>query len=293
MPEPSCGRAGRLPRRLGWGRVIAERQHWRPGPANPALEVGAVHVWWARMDDAGLSRDGVLSPAEQLRAERILPATRRLRWANSRTLLRLLLGSYLGVEPGRIEFETGPQGKPRLRPGAVARVEPSRARGTGPLPCEIDFSLSHCRGSALLAIARGRRVGVDLELPRALPRVSTLAGRAFGAEGARALEELPSAQREAAFLRLWTRHEAELKCAGTGLLAGERPGEAFWARELPTGNRAAATIALDAAPVAVSLWSWCPEPGKPGSEDADGERLGERRAFVDGRQDDVGAVVLA
>jgi 4'-phosphopantetheinyl transferase len=206
-------------------------------------------------------------------------------------LLRVLLGRYLGVEPSRVELETEPHGKPRLV--LDAGLEPGRTRVAQPLAADLGFSLSHCRGTALLAIARRRRVGVDLELPRALPRVSSLARRAFGAERARELEDLPLPQREVAFLRLWTRHEAELKCAGTGLAAGRNRDRALWTLELPTGGRGAATLALDAVPASLSLWSSGPEPAEPGSEDADCDRLRERRAFVDGGQDDVGAVMLA
>ncbi len=291
MREPSCAQHGRLPRRLGWGHVSAERRHWRPGPRNPVLQAGAVHVWWAQLDDVGRSATDVLSPSEWARAERILAPSRRLRWAASRTLLRLLLGRYLGVEPGRVELETGPHGKPCL--ALDAGLEPGRPRAAGPLAPDFGFSLSHCRGTALLAVASERRVGVDLELPRALPRVSALARRAFGAERARELEDLPRPLREAAFLRLWTRLEAELKCAGTGLPAAGNPGRALWTLELPTGEEEAATLALDAAPAGVRLWSWCPEPAEPGSEDADGDRLREGRAFVDRRQDYGHAVMLA
>ncbi len=266
--------------------MSAEPQHWRPGPRNPVLQAGEVHVWSAQLDDVGRPPTGALSPSEWARAERILSPSRRRRWAASHTLLRELLGRYLGVDPGRLELETGPHGKPHLVLDAGLEPGPT-------LAAELDFSLAHCRGTALLAIARRRRVGVDLELPRSLPRVSSLARRAFGAQRARELEALPLPQREVAFLRLWTRHEAEVKCAGTGLAAAEHPLRALWTLELATGTAAAGTLALDAAPGSVSLWRWYPRPTEPGSEDADGDRLCERHAFVDGRQEHLGAVVLA
>lgn len=267
-----------------------------------------MHVWWAQLDEVGgAPASSVLSPAEQDRAERILPGRRR-RWVDSRMLLRAVLGRYLDLEPGRVELASGAHGKPHIaactdgKPHLVpdAARRHGRALTHGPLPGGIDFSLSHSRGSALLAIARDRRVGVDLELLRAVPKAPSLVHRALGAEHARELAALPRPLRDAAFLRLWTRHEAELKCAGTGLLASDGRDAEFWTLELPTAAlelpmaaTAAATLALDSAPARLRLWRWPPGPTEPGSEDADGDRLRERRAFVDGRQDDVGAVVFA
>ncbi len=164
--------------------------HWSPGPEQPILEHGEVHVWWAQLDEVGgPAASSVLSPAEQDRAERILPPARRRRWVDSRMLLRAVLGRYLGLEPRRVELARGAHGKPRLIPDVAGRD--GRARTQRPLPAAIDFSISHSRGGALLAIARDRRVGVDLELLRAVPKAPSLARRALGAEHARELDGPP------------------------------------------------------------------------------------------------------
>jgi 4'-phosphopantetheinyl transferase len=245
------------------------------------LGPGEVHVWWAELDGVGRQHSArTLSRAEQDRAAQILSPGRRTRWVVSRALLREILGHYLNTEPGRIELASGTRGKPRLVGGA-------------PSVAAIDFSLSRSGGSALLAVARDRRVGVDLELPRAVPRAPSLARRAFGAERARELAGLPHARRDAGFLRMWTRHEAELKCAGDGLFGAGDAGTAWWTLELPCGSLAYAAIALDAPPVGVRHWRWRRAAGGQRSEDADGDRLGERRALRVDRQDELRVAGLA
>ena len=60
-------------------------------------------------------------------------------------------------------------------------------------------------------------VGVDVEVPRRAIDEVALAARAFGPAEARRLEGLDPAVRAQEFLRAWVRHEAQLKCRGTGI----------------------------------------------------------------------------
>ena len=63
--------------------------------------------------------------------------------------------------------------------------------------------------------------------------------------------------RQQEFLRLWTRHEAEQKCVGTGIghtVDGneQRP----WIAELYTGPGTAAAVASSDEPAALHRWAW-------------------------------------
>lgn len=83
-----------------------------------------------------------------------------------------------------------------------------------------DFSLSHSRDAALLALAQGVAVGADLEWPRSRPRLLALADRYFTRDEADDLRHCPAALQLQAFYALWTSKEAVLKAAGVGISHG-------------------------------------------------------------------------
>jgi 4'-phosphopantetheinyl transferase len=219
---------------------------WPPGPARPRLADDAVDVWRADLDAAGGDVAELLSEDERERVGRFVRVEDASRWARAHGILRALLGRYLDADPRALRFVAGPHGKPAL-------ADP---QGGG----ELRFNLSHSAGVALCAVARGREVGVDVELPRRPLDAGALARRAFGEDEARRLEALDPAERDRELLRLWTRHEALLKCEGTGIaralpLGAGRP--APWVVELPAPDPgAAAALALDGPPCDVHCWDW-------------------------------------
>ncbi len=117
---------------------------------------------------------------------------------------RGVLAGYLGVAPDTLAFARGAFGKPRL---AGAGVD-------GPL----EFNLSHSGGIIALAVARDG-VGVDIEAVRPLPELDAMAARSLAATEHREWTAAPPERRLDVFHRLWTRKEACLKAAGTGLVA--------------------------------------------------------------------------
>jgi 4'-phosphopantetheinyl transferase len=170
-----------------------------PGPAE-------VHVWLAPLAVAASDLSALaasLSADERERAGRYRFERDRRFFAAGRGILRRLLGAYLGLPPAAIAFTTGPHGKPRLISG-----------GPGD---SLRFNLSHSGGLALIALARGREVGVDLERVRPIGDLPTLAGSCCSRTEARRLLALAEADRLPAFFRTWTRKEAYLKARGDGL----------------------------------------------------------------------------
>jgi 4'-phosphopantetheinyl transferase len=216
-----------------------------------------VHVWRVDLNDVTDDLVELLCTQERARAERMLSERDRRLWTRSRGVLRALLGSYLQKDPSTLRFATGPHGKPELldhATGSAAASEPSSAPSPGP-----SFNLSHSGQLALYAFKGTGAVGVDVEVARRPVDEIALAGRAFGPDEARRLEELDPATRKWEFLRLWVRHEAELKCRETGLGGADAEdasaGE-LWIAELEVGARAAAAVALSAAPHELRLWDW-------------------------------------
>jgi 4'-phosphopantetheinyl transferase len=212
---------------------------WVPGPATrPILSPGDLHVWRADLDDLERVGDGVLSAEERERAYRFSSERSRERWSRSRAVLRELLGGYLGGDPAAIEFAEGDRGKPSVL----------AAEG-------IEFNLSHSGGLALFAFSVENPVGVDVELAGRVRDPVAVAEREFGQEEAARLKDLPEAELEPEFLRLWVRHEAALKCRGGGL-GGPRDDEDLAVIEIGVGADGAAAVAAVRPAGSVSLWEF-------------------------------------
>ncbi len=142
-----------------------------------------------------------------------------------------MLGRLLGAAPGELRFATAADGKPRLLAG----------RG-------IEFNLTHSAGLVLLAVARERPVGIDVERLRPSMDVLGVARLALPPAEAAALAALADpGERRAAFFRCWTRKEAYLKARAEALPgpASGDPGEAgrWRIRSLPLGAAYAGAVA--------------------------------------------------
>jgi 4'-phosphopantetheinyl transferase len=162
-----------------------------------------VHVWriaLGRADGGEASLAATLSPDEQTRAARLPAAHARRRFVAARGALRTILGRYAGLAPAELRFCYGLRGKPALD-----------------LATPLRFNLSHSSELALLAVAHGREIGVDVEAIRADRELERIADRFFSAAEVAALRAAPPEERADAFYRCWTRKEAYIKAVGDGL----------------------------------------------------------------------------
>jgi 4'-phosphopantetheinyl transferase len=208
-----------------------------------------------------------LAPDELTRAARFRFARDRARFVVARGILREVLGAHLRVPPARLAFRSGPHGKPAL-------AEP-------PAGDWLRFNVSHSDGVVLVALARAREVGVDVERMRPDVAAADLARRFFSPREQAALAALPEDRRRAGFFRIWTCKEAFIKGTGEGVSRGlasfdvvdpacdvalaieAAPAEAAaWAlRELsaPAGYAAAVAVEVDpGVPLSVVPLSWTP-----------------------------------
>ncbi len=177
---------------------------WRAAPSPlPRLRAGHVHVWRSPLDGRGVGGPArTLSAAESLRAARFVRPADRARFVASRAFLRRVLGRYLGQPPQDVRFVSGPQGKPGVFPGGAAPA--------------LAFNLSHAGGWAVVGVARGASVGIDIEPTSAHVGLDDLAG-VMSPREARAMRSCPPADQARALLILWTRKEAVVKGEGVGL----------------------------------------------------------------------------
>jgi 4'-phosphopantetheinyl transferase len=236
---------------------------WEDPPPQPRLERGAVHVWRADLALVPPALSDRLSRQEHARAGRFRrPRDGRL-WASSRAVLRSLLAGYLGSDAKALNIAADANGKLSLLEDPTRT--PTTATGALPGSDRLSFNLSHSAGIALFAFTTAGPVGVDIELARRPIDVLALAARAFGAGAAGRLARLDAAAREREFLRLWVRHEAALKCLGSGLggedMSAADAGAAGtaappWVGELEIGARAAGAVALGSPPSELRCWEW-------------------------------------
>lgn len=181
------------------------------GEARPDRLDGALHLWAFPLAGAGAAAAAdaeLLSPDEAARAERFRFERDRGRFIAGRATLRRILASYLDAEPRSLSFSYGPAGKPEIAgPQATDR---------------LSFNLSNSADWALLAVNRGRCLGVDLErIPDAEDLapgdLAAVAKRFFAAAEAAALAAYDPPLYAEAFCAIWTRKEALLKAFGAGL----------------------------------------------------------------------------
>lgn len=212
---------------------------WPSPPQVPSLPGDRVHLWRIWLDrPAGYAEPliQILSADERARAERFRFERDRNRFIIGRSALRTILAGQLGTGPGRVRFTYGPQGKPYLAQDA----------GSG----GIRFNMAHSHGLALLALARDRELGVDLEWVRPLPDADQIAARFFSAAEHTTFRELPKDQRQEAFYLCWTRKEAYIKAVGEGL---SRPLSQFDVSLTP--GQPARLLRVEGDPAEIDRWS--------------------------------------
>lgn len=165
-----------------------------------------VHVWGVELDadsaTAGLLRQ-TLSVGERRRVDRLTSDRRREERIVAYAGLRIVLSRYCGCDPRELKFRRTRAGKPELR-----------ANGRD---VAVRFNLTHSQGRALIAVARSRNVGVDLEAMHRRHDVLRLARRFLSPQEAALLEQAEPGGAHALFVRLWVAKEAALKARGTGL----------------------------------------------------------------------------
>lgn len=146
------------------------------------------------------SMQSVLDDSEQARAGRYVQSEDRARFVATRHALRELLSSCTGEHPAALQFHHTANGRP------VLSAYP-----------ELEFSVSHSGRHALIAIAKGRAIGVDIEQIDRRTNWQDLAPAALSAAEVDAISTLPEDAQRAAFFRCWTAKEALLKAVGLGI----------------------------------------------------------------------------
>lgn len=184
----------------GWlapGEFVAQRMplHRLVQPAEKHI-----HLWYLDLGELGSSLRQALG-GERPASEPM--DVQRLRFAR-RFYLRLLLGAYLGLPGKDVIINRSNRGKPVLD----ARQHDST----------LKFSMAKSEDRLLIGISSTQHIGVDLEPRwRKARDPLRLAQRYLSKAEFTALQAVPAARLDEAFLRAWACNEAVVKASGLGI----------------------------------------------------------------------------
>jgi len=207
---------------------------WTPGPECPEMVERTLHVWRIHLDDADettlTSERLLLSPDEQIRADRFVVEPPRRQFIRTRAAMRNILARYIGTSPRSIVFTPGKHGK--------LFVKDHRLR----------FNLSHSGNHALFAAIYDHEVGIDIEYMDRHRAGDDIARRFFSAAEQAELSSYGGAEKERAFFRCWSRKEAVIKALGEGLAC---PLDSF---DVRIDEQNAGLLALRRTDADISTW---------------------------------------
>jgi 4'-phosphopantetheinyl transferase len=201
----------------GCGSGCPTLRDWKAGVPVCGLSGDEIVVWLIELD-AGLESQAeidetepgreleVLDEEERVRAARFVRARDRRRFARCRSALREILGGLIYERPEALRFRAVARGKPELDfPNAHGGEPPVR------------FNVSHSADLAVIAVCRGRELGIDLEQVRAIGEAERIVESFFSADELAEFGRIGPEKKAMAFLRGWTRKEAILKGLGVGI----------------------------------------------------------------------------
>jgi len=179
------------------------------------VNIGAdeVHLWMTRcsaVSDSTLLKKyrTILSAGELARQQRYASEKSRHRELLTRVLVRTTLSRYEHINAREWCFSVGEYGKPEI---------------SAPLSTDLRFNLSHAEDYIVLAVARRRDVGVDVEYIHRKTNYMGIASRYFLEVEIADLSALPTESQRGRFYDYWTLKEAYLKACGLGLMAAGGP----------------------------------------------------------------------
>lgn len=146
----------------------------------------------------------LLDKAERVRLRQFGLRTAAHRFAFRRAVRRVVLASYLGVEPAALRFFEGKRGKPQLDDPYT----------------RLQFNASDSGDIGVIAVASATPVGSDVEVKRTIA-YELLASKILSkSELAWYRRTLDEEQRKGVIQRIWSLKEAILKGIGVGLDLG-------------------------------------------------------------------------
>lgn len=172
------------------------------------MEVGHVHVWYARVpveisqatQTACLK---LLTSDERARMERFAFENLKREFLVTRMLCRTTLSRYSHIEPREWRFSPNDYGRPEISNSEAPRW--------------LKFNLSNVRSMVVCAVTRDVDIGIDIESLDRADALMDIAEHYFAKSELEGLLCLDPALRRRRFFELWTLKESYIKARGMGL----------------------------------------------------------------------------
>ncbi len=216
--------------------------NWPAAPERIHLAQGEIHLWKIALKSPRTSGVGrsLLSADELLRAARYHFSEDAERFIATRGAARSILARYLACDAAEVRFDTGPHGKPFV-------VHPFM---------DLRFNISHSHELAMIAVSRGREVGVDLEWVQPDIEFEPIADYYFEPQENWSLRSMPKEQRASRFFELWTQKEARLKAEGIGLCGTPRRDADWRVQQLEVAAGYSGAVASEGEDWKLAYWEW-------------------------------------
>lgn len=169
------------------------------------LSVNEIHysyINFSRITVPMPARLSFLSASERKYAEKFNRQEDSISFITRRWFYRQVLGEYCDIAPGTLEFGESKYGKPFLEPG-------QNREG-------ISFSCSSSRDMAVIALAKGGEVGIDIEFIQHNIILRQVSEQIFTRQEQSLIENAENGTQ--LFFELWTKKEAFAKASGTGIV---------------------------------------------------------------------------
>lgn len=171
------------------------------------ISAAEIHLWFAndRIDsETAAACRAVMTEDERQQEQRFHFQRDRDRHVVTRALVRKVLSRYESLHPADWVFSKNAYGRPEIDLAS-------------PGISDLFFNISHTDGLIVVAIARGRAVGVDVESIRADRDLLDVAKQVFSPAEFEELFRLPAECQLDRFFQLWTLKESYIKARGMGV----------------------------------------------------------------------------
>ena len=145
----------------------------------------------------------LLSKNESQKAERFVYRADYERYVYFHGALRYILSAYTNIPAHLISFKENAYGKPYV----------DTQGGHSP----IKFNMSHSKNICVVAITRGREIGIDVEAIRNISDAREIVKKYFSSDEQKLLLAAPEKSFFKLFFVCWTQKEAFAKAIGNGL----------------------------------------------------------------------------